>query len=166
MSPAHKAAIAEAVQIAEKSPNAKGFLILDMDDVIFDTRPKTHALLSRILRKRKPTTSLPTLDDARLGMRKSFEPLFNPSDPSIFAEINKVVVGRPFIFRNAPMMHEKLPEILQKITDADFIPIMCLTARNEDVMELSRKELKKAGLPDLPVFAMYPGDDDIAHMKT
>jgi len=163
ISAAHEAAIAESVGIANMYPDAKAYLILDMDDVLFNTRLKIYEWFVALLQSNRPECPVPRWDDARHGIRKAFEPLFGKE---MYEPVNRRNNKHVKQYKDAPLIDDDLPYILEQLTQAGFVPIMCLTARDEEHMELSREELRKANLPDLPVFALYPGDDNIADMKT
>lgn len=157
----HYQAILDAVAIAELHPEAKGFLILDLDDVVADTRESTIHIFNRFLRRYRPDIQRPTVEEARMGIKDAYAPLLGDE---YYKCLWKAIESKEHHFRKAPLVDKELPKRLQELAQAGIFPILALTARNAEQTEVSREYLQRHGL-DIPVYADYPENDQVSAMK-
>lgn len=160
----HEQAIAEAIDVAKAYPNAKGFLVIDLDDVRDNSRYATARKFNWIFRRRHGgSVALPSIEEAVKSIRAAYEPLFGRE---YYGHVWREIETRGNHFKHVPLVDPKLPERLSELQQAGFVPILWLTARDRSQTAISRQTGIRKGLPDIPVYAEYPEDDNIIQMKT
>lgn len=161
----HEHALGEAIALAKKFPDAKGFLIIDLDDVRDDTKAGFVRVANWILGRKHPEmrSQLPSVDDVMQGgLRRTYERLI---PFAYYKQIWEAVEQRGNFFRRLPLVDPDLPAHLEVLQAEGFIPIMWLTARDVSQTDISREAGVARGLRDLPVYAEAPADNNAVAMK-
>lgn len=156
----HEQALTEALDIAADNPDAKGFLVIDLDDVRDQLRPVTMRVFNWILRRRGQ--KVPEAEETK-RIQDIYVPVLGKE---YYVHIWNEIDARGNHFKHLPLVDETLPRRFEELREAGFIPILWLTARPESQTEISRQVGVQRGLPDLPVYAEDPQQRSFVDMKT
>lgn len=146
-------------QAAEKIGAGQVALVLDVDEVLVNSVRKHVRLANLVLRSWGYQSSLPTYEEACLlgGTTPAY------SHVSGYPELNRYLRHSPRFNSNQDLIHQIAPDILNRLPQYGFVPVMYLTTRPTEVAAVTQKELERAGCPSLPVIARPP---EIAYSET
>lgn len=163
---AHQVALTQAIEIANAHPEAKGFLVIDLDDTRDDTRPVMQRKLNTFFRRTNPDKKdeLPSLDEVtEKGTRASYAPLVGDG---FYEAVYDYLEQRPNHFKLARLMDPQFKERLDELQEAGFIPILWLSARNKANAKASQEFAAEHNLPEIPIYTHFPGNKHVVMMKT
>ena len=163
--PIHSIALEKARNRAKEFPNALAFLVLDVDEVIFSTRATLAKVLYKRLYQKYPHLQdrLPLPEEAtKNGVRNTYMPHLGEAyeEEWLAAELTQEHL------KNAPLVDSMVTEKIVELEEANYPTLLLLSARQVDAAELTQQEAEKIGISrEIPVFAMFPGDEHVAKMK-